>query len=166
MTINAFQDEYRFLSNFWYVSKPIHLTIENSGMPDDNLYFTTENAYQAAKTLYLEERDAISRMKPGDAKRYAKNKVVLRSDWEQIKVPLMLDLLRQKFKYPLLRMLLLKTGNQDIIEGNTWHDNIWGVCMCHNCTIRYGDTMEPGNMLGKLLMQVREEIRNEVSTRV
>lgn len=161
MTINSFQGEYRFLSNFWYIAGGVSLDDENN----IRLYPTVEHAYQAAKSLDMNDRRAILRIgTPGDAKRYSKT-IQLRSDWESLKFSIMLSLLRQKFSYSHLANKLLETGNEELIEGNTWHDNIWGVCMCHNCTMRYGDTAEPGNMLGKLLMQVRDELRHETKSR-
>jgi ribA/ribD-fused uncharacterized protein len=151
MTINAFVDEYRFLSNFWYIPGGIILNDEHS---PDIRFPTVEHAYVASKTLNALERYRIAYInKPGEAKRYGRT-LPLRKDWDAVKFDIMLDLLRQKFEVPELRKKLCATGNRDLIEGNHWHDNIWGVCMCHNCTLR----MESGNMLGKLLMQVRREI--------
>ncbi len=62
----------------------------------------------------------------------------------------MLDLLRIKFTIPTLRERLLATGDQTLIEGNTWGDTYWGVCRGVGL-----------NNLGTLLMQVREECRAE-----
>lgn len=44
--------------------------------------------------------------------------------------------------------MLLRTGEQDLIEGNDWGDTFWGV-----------DQGIGDNHLGKILMQVRTEIR-------
>lgn len=43
-------------------------------------------------------------------------------------------ILRENFKNPHLRDLLLKTKNKELKEGNVWHDTYWGVCTCptHN----------------------------------
>ena len=62
----------------------------------------------------------------------------------------MLSGLRIKFKNPELRSLLLATGNEELVEGNWWRDTYWGVCE------GVGQ-----NKLGKLLMQVREEVKND-----
>ena len=43
---------------------------------------------------------------------------------------------------------LVDTGDQPLIEGNTWGDRFWGVC---------GGTGM--NHLGRLLMEVREELQ-------
>ena len=50
--------------------------------------------------------------------------------------------------------MLLSTGGGDLVEGNRWHDNFWGRCVCRACR-RIGGA----NVLGTLLMQVRAELR-------
>lgn len=77
-----------------------------------------------------------------------------RDDWYEIRVEIMLDLLRQKFAHPELRQMLLDTGDAELLEGNNWGDVFWGVDQ---------DTGEGQNWLGRLLMQVREEIRLETN---
>lgn len=146
MSISEFTKEFRFLSNFWTCS----VTLENK------LYRTVEHAYQASKTLDDSVRETIRAMlKPGDAKKFGKT-VTVRGDWEEIKIETMRKLVRQKFQNPFLQPLLLATEDQELIEGNPFHDIFWGVCNCkkHQGT---GD-----NFLGKLLMEIRDEIRNEV----
>ena len=59
----------------------------------------------------------------------------------------MRDLLRNKFSEPDLAARLLATGSTELIEGNNWNDTFWGVCRGRG-----------RNMLGQLLMEVREEI--------
>lgn len=137
MAIEDFRGDYRWLSNFHMVQ----VTFE------DEVYTSTEHAYQAAKTFLPAERRAIREATScGDAKRLGQ-KVSMRPDWEDVKVDVMRDLLRQKFKYPELRAKLLATGRQHLVEGNTWRDFFWGVCD--------GDGE---NHLGRLLMDVRAEI--------
>ena len=103
-----FRDEYAFLSNF-YSSE-----IEHEGI----VFPTVEHAFQAAKTLDIDERRKIAAtLAPGSAKRLGR-RVKLRSDWEQIKVGLMRDLLRIKFRDPDLAARLLATGSAELIEGN------------------------------------------------
>jgi predicted NAD-dependent protein-ADP-ribosyltransferase YbiA (DUF1768 family) len=61
------------------------------------------------------------------------------------------DLVRQKFSlYPTLREKLLATGEEELVEGNYWHDNFWGACSCRKCEGR-----EKHNHLGRILMKVR-----------
>jgi ribA/ribD-fused uncharacterized protein len=137
--IDSFMGEFRFLSNFQAA------TVEYDGM----LFPTTENAYQAAKCTYYVDREPFTRISAKDAKKAGKT-VSMRSDWNEAKLGIMLDLNRQKFKIPALREKLLATGDQELIEGNYWHDTYWGVCN------GVGE-----NRLGKILMMVRKEIQIE-----
>ena len=138
MAIKEFKDEYRFLSNFWPCQ------IEYEGIQ----YACTETAYQASKSLFFNIKTEISKMKPGAAKRYART-VALRPDWEQVKLKVMEDVVRLKFNSSQnLKELLLITGDQELIEGNTWNDTFWGVCRGKG-----------ENHLGKILMKVRTELQ-------
>jgi N-glycosidase YbiA len=133
-----FRDQYMFLSNF------APCEIEYEGIA----YSTSEHAYQAAKTLDVGQKVAISILDtPGKAKRAGKL-VSIRPDWNSIKLQVMLDILRIKFSNPNMKKLLLDTGNTELVEDNMWGDTFWGRC---NGVGR--------NHLGKLLMQVRDEIR-------
>ena len=56
-----------------------------------------------------------------------------------------------------LKERLLATGDEYLEEGTTgWHDNIWGNCSCEKCKNIPGE-----NRLGKILMRIREELKNE-----
>ena len=132
--ITSFSGPYRFLSNFY----PSIVAYE--GMR----FSTVEHAYQAAKTLDERERLWIaSRPYPALAKKAGKS-VTLRRGWEGMKVDVMRELLAQKFTNPGLAQQLLDTGEQDLVEGNTWGDVFWGVCSGRG-----------QNWLGKLLMERR-----------
>ena len=116
------------------------------------IYPSTEYAYQAAKTLDINKRREIQNCRtPGDAKRTGRN-ITIRQDWEEIKYIVMLHLVTEKFKHPLLKSWLNNTGTAELVEFNTWHDQIWGVCTCPKC----GGIGE--NLLGKILMRVRSEL--------
>lgn len=138
MDIKGFNKENRFLSNFYPA------TVEYDGLE----YSSTEHAYQAAKTLDAAERRRIREsQKPGDAKRLGKQ-VKMRTDWEQIKIGVMRDLVRQKFtNHKELKEKLLATGDAYIEETNTWNDTFWGVCKGKG-----------HNWLGKILMEIRDEL--------
>jgi ribA/ribD-fused uncharacterized protein len=141
--IDKFIDEEFFLSNF-YISPIIFNGKE---------YKTVEHAFQASKADNESEHEWIRFMDtPGKAKRNG-HKVHMRKDWEQIKFDLMLELLRIKFSDPVLREKLKSTKNYELIEGNYWHDNIFGNCTCQDCRRIIGE-----NKLGKMLMKVRDEI--------
>ena len=115
--IKFFQGEYRWLSNFWYTE---------SG-------FNVEVLYQSMKTSNLNERYMIRKMKPGAAKRYS-HTIKVRPDWDGIKVKIMEKLVLHKFRTDEeLKKKLIETGTAELIEGNTWHDNFWGSCVCEKC---------------------------------
>lgn len=141
--ITSFRGSFSFLSNFYPCS------IHYEGI----LYPSVEHAHQAAKSLDPAVRKKFlnpgRRGGAGAAKRLGRQ-VVLRADWEEVKLGIMLTLLRQKFRTGELRHALLATGDAELIEGNTWFDFYWGVCNGR------GD-----NHLGKLLMQVRDELDSQ-----
>jgi ribA/ribD-fused uncharacterized protein len=134
--IESFSGQYRFLSNFF----PTPVFFEGLHYP------SVEHAFQAAKTLDNDLRiQVMSTSTAGEAKRIGRT-LPIRSDWETIKIDIMLTLLREKFQNSILRQALLATGNAELIEGNWWGDTFWGVCRGQG-----------ENHLGKLLMEVRNE---------
>ena len=151
MIIDKFDGEYAFLSNF-YPSKILYDECERWYTP------TVEHAFQASKTLSMEEEiDILASSTPGQAKRLGRV-CYLRKDWEEAKDDVMYKFLQRKFAIPELRDKLLATGDATLIEGNTWHDNYWGSCSCNKCKGR------GKNKLGELLMKIREELEtNELS---
>ncbi len=138
--IKGFFGQYRFLSNFY----PSKVTFEGVEYP------TVEHAYQAAKTNDWVIRGHISRMDtPAQAKRAGRT--LNQIDWHERSLKTMEDLVLLKFISDTdLRRLLLITGDAYLEETNKWHDTFWGVCE------GVGE-----NHLGKILMRVREKIRNE-----
>lgn len=136
--INSFSGDYDFLSNFY--EAPV--TFNNI------LYGSSEAAFQAQKTTQWDQQVLISRMSPGQAKR-AGRKLKLREDWESVKVMTMREVCEAKFaQNPELIERLLDTDDAYLEEGNTWGDKFWGVC-----------DGEGENMLGKILMDIREELK-------
>lgn len=120
------------------------------------VYYSGEAAFQAHKVLEEEERKVFAELSPSSAKRMGRQ-VRLRPDWEEVKYDVMIDVLRAKFgQSDNLKESLLSTGDSIIVEDTTgWHDNIWGDCDCPKCK-----GIEGKNLLGKALMQVREEFKN------
>jgi ribA/ribD-fused uncharacterized protein len=144
--IDFFDGEYAFLSNFYNASCIF----------EEKLYPTVEHAFQAAKSLDHAERDWIAAAgSPGLAKRLGR-RVNLRPDWEKVKFDVMEECLRSKFADPVLKKKLLATGDEELVEGNYWHDNTWGNCSCEKCKDIFGR-----NMLGNILMKLRTEFMEE-----
>lgn len=152
--INSFKGEYAFLSNFY----------DCEVLVDGIRYPSVEHAFQAGKTLDMSIRKSFScAPTPKDAKKCGRQ-IALREDWDKVKDERMLECLRAKFsvkrgtmrntgiKYEIreLRDKLLDTKDSELIEGNNHGDKYWGQVKG-----------EGQNKLGKLLMQVREEIRKE-----
>ncbi len=76
-----------------------------------------------------------------------------RADWDQVKVEFMLEILRLKVEqHEYVRRKLLETGDLELIECS-WRDDFWG----------WGAKKDGKNMLGKLWMQVRGELRAELA---
>ena len=112
---------------------------------------TSEHYFQAQKFTGTENEEAVRNAKsPMIAARIGRDRSRgLRSDWEQSKDGIMLEAVRAKFgQHPGLRSLLLSTGTAEIVE-HTSKDAYWGDG---------GDGLGR-NMLGRILMQVREELR-------
>lgn len=132
------ENGYGFLSNFH------PSTIYIDGKP----YPTVEHAIQAHKTLDADAREIIRKAPtPGEAKRLG-HSLQLRPDWMAARIPMMREFLRKKFHNPFLRPLLLETGDAVLVNDNSYNDRFWGVCR------EMGE-----NWLGKLLMEIRDEIR-------
>lgn len=136
-TIDSFTGKHTFLSNFH------HEEIVWEGVS----YPTLEHAYQASKTLIMEEREPIRLAKmPGEAKRIGRT-VTMREGWSGLRLVVMEELLRLKFGDPTLGARLLGTGDAKLVEGNSWGDQFWGVCRGRG-----------QSRLGLLLMKIREEL--------
>lgn len=139
-TISKFDGtKYAFLSNFY--THPV----KYKGIT----YPTSEHAFQAWKSTDVKIRRRIAKAStPAKAKSMGRS-ITKRPDWDQVKRRIMLAILREKFRNPMMAGKLLSTGNAELVEGNTWGDTYWGVC---------GGQGE--NWLGHLLMIVRKDLRD------
>jgi ribA/ribD-fused uncharacterized protein len=139
--IDSFAGEYLFLSNFAVAPTP------HRGW----MYPTSEHAFAAAKTR---DEAAIAAIRDTDDPARAKQigrAAPLVHGWESGKFTAMEEVVSAKFAHNAdLARLLLATEGSVLIEGNTWHDQIWGSCRCDE----HRDI--PGaNALGVILMAVR-----------
>lgn len=126
--ISSFNGDYEFLSN----SYPLTLVYNNRE------YVSVEHFYQYAK--------------------YAKNRgksVSLKKHWDVHRNRVMQQALKKKFTDSMMRDLLIKTGNKELVNQNHKHDRFWGVCVCVK---HHGSGT---NMLGKILMKIRDDIKCE-----
>lgn len=137
--IKSFKNEYYFLSNMYPCSV----------MFEGKIYPSAESAFQAAKLINPEERNVFTSLDGYKAKRLGR-KVVLRPDWENIKVNIMYQILLDKFtRNSKLKIKLLQTEGSILIEGNTWNDTFWGF----DIRKKAGE-----NILGQLLMDIRADL--------
>lgn len=146
-TINCFDGEYSFLSNFY----------EKDFQLNGITYKTSEHAFQSIKAKYPDQAKQVREAAtPGQAKRLGR-KVDLVDGWNESRVAVMTEIIRAKFTSDQeMRDKLLSTADALLIEGNYWHDNFWGDCSCSRCSNK------PGlNNLGKILMLVRAGLAAE-----
>lgn len=148
--INSFTGQFDWLSNFY-----------------SKIGLCVEIEFQAAKTNDHAWKAKIRAAKsPGQAKRLGRElpPALLRPDWDDyVRCEEMLRLLRIKYSHPTLRAWLKATDNQVLIEGMNGErgcDNFWGSCRCGRVhPVTQKKCCDQGvNMLGRLTMQVREEI--------
>jgi len=140
-----FTGEYEFLDNFY----PSEMIIDSVRYP------TVEHFFQSQKMLLKKDAVEVAKAKsPADAKVLGNN-LTMRDDWADVRYDVMLRGVREKFKaFPELAKRLIETEDVYIEEGNIWHDNIWGNCICPECREVRGK-----NWLGEILMKVREEVK-------
>ena len=132
------------LSNFY-----LSTFYDNNGL----LYRSSEHYYQSRKSVDPAIQAAIRNARlPAMAKRMAKH-MLIRSDWESIKVNVMMTALRYKFtQNDRLRRYLLDTKDKVLIE-NSPFDGFWGT----------GKDDTGRNQLGKCLMAVRQELSMDLT---
>ena len=119
----------------------------------DRWWRTVEHYFQAQKFRDDEYQERIRKSnKPKDAKALGMTrKLPLRDDWEEVKDEIMLAAVRIKFRtHEVPRDILLSTGKAEIVE-NAPMDAYWGC----------GPDGSGLNKLGKILMQVRDELLQE-----
>jgi ribA/ribD-fused uncharacterized protein len=140
--IKSFRNEAYFLSNF---APTPFWTPQGTYCP------TVEHAFQACKTNDPQQRIwVLTANTPLQAKQRGRH-VQLRPDWNEVRLKYMKALVKLKFEQNHdLASLLCATGDALLEEGNYWNDTFWGVDF---------KTGRGQNHLGKILMEVRTEIR-------
>jgi N-glycosidase YbiA len=134
-------DDYGFLSNFAGYSIEL----------DGRIWPTSEHYFQAQKFEQEQHQEAIRKTaSPMIAARMGRDrKKPLRKDWESVKVGIMRKAVLAKFsQHEELKEKLLATGDAKIVE-HTDRDDYWGD----------GGDGSGKNMLGRILMEVRQQLR-------
>lgn len=119
---------------------------------NEKYWETSEHFFQAQKFIGTEHEEEIRISKsPMDAAKMGRDRArPIRKDWEEVKDDIMRVAVLQKFKSNVdILNILLSTGNEEIVE-NTSNDYYWGC----------GKDGSGKNMLGKILMEIREILRN------
>jgi ribA/ribD-fused uncharacterized protein len=135
--------EYGELSNF----APYPITLKGKRWP------TSEHFFQAQKFAAASDQEEIRRVSsPMIAARMGRDRRrKLRRDWERVKIGVMREAVEAKFRqHDDLRVLLLSTGDAKLVE-HTENDDFWGD----------GGDGSGRNELGRVLMAVRERLRDE-----
>ena len=137
------KDAYGCFSNF--AAYPFELK--------GKIWKTSEHYFQAQKFAGAPGEEEIRLIdSPMTAARAGRSRQrPLRKDWEAVKDDIMREALRAKFtQHEDLRKILLQTGDARLVE-HTTNDRYWGD----------GGDGSGLNMLGTLLMELREKLRNE-----
>lgn len=132
----------KFRDNYWFLSNMCEVPITYRGLT----YKCVESAFQAQKCP--DRSNEFVNLNGFEAKKLGKQ-VKLRVNWNWDKLHIMYKLLKIKFSNPEFKEKLLKTGDIELVEDNTWGDTYWGKCKS-----------EGKNALGELLMTIRHELRN------
>lgn len=115
---------------------------------------TSEAAYQWEKFPgHYQLQELIRRANSAhEAFKLAEDSYYLRRpDWDDVKVDIMRNILRAKVEqHSYVRRKLLVTGDRELIE-DSWRDAFWG----------WGPNRDGKNMLGKLWMEIRAELRTK-----
>ncbi len=138
-----YEHEYYVFSNF------SAFAIEWKG----HLCMTSEHAYHTEKfeDEKLKELIRATRSAHDSQKIAQQHKDQYRSDWNEVKVVIMKEILHAKVaQHPYVKKKLLESGERTLVE-DSWRDDFWG----------WGTNKDGQNMLGKLWMEVRNEVREQ-----
>lgn len=119
---------------------------------------TSEALYQACRFPHMPEvqRIIIAEKSPMTAKMRSKPyRKDSRPDWDKVRIRIMRWCLRMKLtqNWEIFSELLLKTGDRAIVEESR-KDDFWGAKV-----VDEGNTLVGMNVLGRLLMELREQTK-------
>jgi ribA/ribD-fused uncharacterized protein len=147
LTLDTAQRVFFYEQDHYYLSNFSAFMVEFGGV----MFPTSEHAYQWCKFLDpLKQRAIQVASSAHDAFKMAERwKPYVRENWPSVRIDLMRDILRHKVdQHEYVRRKLLQTGDRELIE-NSWRDSFWG----------WGPERDGENMLGKLWVQIRAELR-------
>ncbi len=121
---------------------------------------TSEALYQVCRFPHLPDvqKMIIGQISPMTAKMRSKPyRNNSRPDWDHVRVRIMRWCLRMKLanNWNTFSELLLRTGERPIVEESR-KDNFWGAKVVGD-----GDTLVGMNVLGRLLMELREQVKQQ-----
>lgn len=98
--------------------------------------------------------------RPDEAKQYGREiKNYKDKVWANRRYDAMVKVLTAKFQDPELKAILLRTGDRILVEASPY-DRIWGVGLAENDPRILDERNWRGqNLLGKALMQVRDQLK-------
>ncbi len=118
------------------------------------LFQTSEAAYQSEKFrecdwgIFWRIQSAPSAHEAFKIAERAKHR--RRPDWNEVNTKIMKEILREKVhQHEYVKRKLLASGTRELIE-DSWRDDYWG----------WGPNKDGHNALGKLWMEIREELRH------
>lgn len=143
-----YEQDFYVLSNF------AAFTLDWKGL----LFQTSEHAYQWEKFNSFPNEPDIGRMilaarSAHDAFKIAERfRDYRRADWDAVKLDVMRSILLEKVRqHEYVKYKLLSTQKRELIE-DSWRDDFWG----------WGPDRNGQNWLGKLWMEIRDELRRAI----
>lgn len=143
-----YEQDFYVLSNF------SSFEIEWSGFT----FKTAEHLYHWLKFILSDDPDSAdiaheirNARSAHDAFKIAQNYRDKQADiWDEVKLKFMKKILRAKAdQHEYVRRKLMLTSDRELVE-DSWRDNYWG----------WGPNKDGQNWLGKIWMEVREDLRN------
>jgi len=152
-----YEQDFYVLSNFG--SFNLKGGYYGSGHSQGIMFATSEHAYHWHKFAPTNSDIADQILAAASAheafKIAERNKALRWHEWDRFKVEIMRDILRAKAtQHEYVLRKLLATGDRELVE-NSWRDDYWG----------WGPNHDGQNMLGKLWMEVRTELRTAAAAK-
>lgn len=164
----------KIIDNMYYTD--MHVYFWRNKTPFSNFYrrpFTykgynlqfSEQGFMLEKAFLFDPSkvDAIAKATQPD-KAKALGRAVQNYDdtvWSSVRYDKIVEVLRAKFKEPFMRDILLRTGDRIIVEASPY-DRIWGVGLdVEDTRILDEKNWRGQNLLGKALMEVRDQLKGE-----